>query len=111
MLIEGKFVIKAPIQKVWDHILEPETLGSCMPGAEKVAKIDDKTYDAVVKQKVAQRNAGPANYAVAKGDVDLQQEFAIYFGHWPFCSGRGAGLDRWRSLQEGGNGCRPRRAG
>jgi carbon monoxide dehydrogenase subunit G len=52
MLIEGKFTIKAPIQKVWDHILEPETLGSCMPGAEKVAKIDDKTYDAVVKQRV-----------------------------------------------------------
>ncbi|MGO9118597.1 MAG: CoxG family protein [Desulfomonilaceae bacterium] len=52
MLIEGKFALKAPIQKVWDHILEPETLGSCMPGAEKVAKIDDITYDAVVKQKV-----------------------------------------------------------
>ena len=52
MLIEGKFSLKAPIQKVWDHILEPETLAACMPGAEKVAKIDDKTYDAVVKQKV-----------------------------------------------------------
>ena len=52
MLIEGKFSLKAPIQKVWDHILEPETLAACMPGAEKVAKIDDTTYDAVVKQRV-----------------------------------------------------------
>lgn len=52
MQIEGKFTLKAPIQKVWDAILEPETLAACMPGAEKIQKIDEKTYDAVVKQKV-----------------------------------------------------------
>jgi uncharacterized protein len=52
MLIEGRFTIKAPIQKLWDMLLEPETLGSCLPGAEKIEKIDEKTYDAVVKQKV-----------------------------------------------------------
>ena len=52
MLIEGKFTVKAPIQKLWDMLLEPETLGSCVPGAEKIEKIDEKTYDAVVKQKV-----------------------------------------------------------
>jgi carbon monoxide dehydrogenase subunit G len=52
MLIEGSFTVKAPIQKLWDLLLEPETLGSCLPGAEKITKIDDKTYDAVIVQKV-----------------------------------------------------------
>jgi len=52
MLIEGKFALKAPIQKLWDLLLDPETLASCMPGAQKVEKIDEKTYDAVIKQKV-----------------------------------------------------------
>jgi len=52
MLILGKFTIKAPIQKLWGMLLEPETLGSCLPGAEKVDKIDEKTYDLIVKQKV-----------------------------------------------------------
>ncbi|HBA53639.1 CoxG family protein [Syntrophorhabdus aromaticivorans] len=52
MIIEGSFTVKAPIQKLWDLLLEPETLGSCLPGAEKIEKIDDVTYDAVVKQKV-----------------------------------------------------------
>lgn len=52
MIIEGKFTVKAPIQKLWDMLLEPETLGACVPGAEKIEKIDDNTYDAVVKQKV-----------------------------------------------------------
>lgn len=52
MLIEGKFTVKAPIQKLWNMLLEPETLGACLPGAEKIEKIDEKTYDAIVKQKV-----------------------------------------------------------
>jgi carbon monoxide dehydrogenase subunit G len=52
MLIEGKFTMKAPIQKVWDFLLEPETLAACIPGAEKLEAIDDKNYEAIVKQKV-----------------------------------------------------------
>jgi len=52
MLMEGKFSLKAPIQKVWDTLLEPETLLSCIPGAEKIERLDEKTYDCVIKQKV-----------------------------------------------------------
>ena len=52
MLIEGKFSLKAPIKQVWDFLLEPGTLASCIPGAEKIAAIDDKNYEAIVKQKV-----------------------------------------------------------
>ena len=52
MLLEGKFTLKAPAQKIWDTLLEPETLLSCIPGAEKIERIDEKTYDCVVKQKV-----------------------------------------------------------
>jgi len=52
MLIEGKFTLKAPIQQVWDFLLAPGTLASCIPGAEKMEAIDDKTYESVVKQKV-----------------------------------------------------------
>ena len=52
MILEGKFKLKAPIQKVWDALLEPSTLASCVPGAEKIEKVDERTYDCVVKQKV-----------------------------------------------------------
>ena len=52
MLIEGKFTLKAPIQEVWDFLLEADTLASCIPGAEKMEKVDDKTWEGVVKQKV-----------------------------------------------------------
>lgn len=52
MLIEGQFQLQAPIQKVWESLLDPQTLGSCVPGTEKMEAVDDKTYESVVKQKV-----------------------------------------------------------
>jgi uncharacterized protein len=52
MLMEGKFTLKAPIQEVWDFLLEPGTLVSCIPGAEKMTAVDDKTWEGIIKQKV-----------------------------------------------------------
>ncbi|HJX03480.1 MAG TPA: SRPBCC domain-containing protein [Dehalococcoidia bacterium] len=52
MIIEGKFKLKAPIQKVWDMTLQPGTLAACVPGAEKIVQVDEKTYDCLVKQSV-----------------------------------------------------------
>ena len=52
MIMEGKFTVKAPIQKLWDTLMDPETLLSCIPGAEKIERIDEKTFDCVIKQKV-----------------------------------------------------------
>lgn len=52
MILEGKFTLKAPIQKLWDTMLKPETLCACVPGAEKIEQLDEKTYDCIVKQKV-----------------------------------------------------------
>lgn len=52
MILEGKIKLKAPIQKLWETLLEPETLRECIPGAEKIERLDEKTYDCVIKQKV-----------------------------------------------------------
>ena len=52
MIIEGKFSLEAPIQLLWDTLLDPETLRSCVPGAEKIDRLDETTYDCVIKQKV-----------------------------------------------------------
>lgn len=52
MIIEGNFKLKAPIKELWDTLLEPETLRDCVPGAEKIERLDERTYDCVIKQKV-----------------------------------------------------------
>lgn len=52
MIIEGSFVLNAPIDKLFDFLLKPDTIMTCLPGAESVKMIDDNTYECVVKQKV-----------------------------------------------------------
>jgi carbon-monoxide dehydrogenase small subunit len=52
MQIDGNFIVKGKIQEVWDLVLEPGTLASCIPGAEKIESTDNKTYNCLVKQSV-----------------------------------------------------------
>jgi len=52
MLIEEKFSIKAPIQKVWNFLLNPESIGPCIPGCEKIEAINEREFLSTVKIKV-----------------------------------------------------------
>ncbi len=52
MIIEGGFTLKAPIEKLFDFLLDPETIMTCLPGSESVKLLDETTYECVVKQKV-----------------------------------------------------------
>ena len=52
MKIDGQFTIEAPIQTVWESLLDPDTLGKCVPGAEEMKQIDAETFESVVKQRV-----------------------------------------------------------
>ena len=52
MILEGGFSLNAPIDKLFDFVMKPETILACLPGAESVKLIDSTTYEAVVKQKV-----------------------------------------------------------
>jgi carbon monoxide dehydrogenase subunit G len=52
MLIEEKFSVKAPIQKVWDFLLNPKTIGTCIPGCEQIEAIDENNFMTTVKVKV-----------------------------------------------------------
>jgi carbon monoxide dehydrogenase subunit G len=52
MIIEEKFLVKSPIQKLWDSLLDPQIIGPCIPGCEAVEPINDREYDSVIKAKV-----------------------------------------------------------
>jgi uncharacterized protein len=52
MIIEGSFTVDAPIDKLFDFMLKPESIMTCVPGTESVRVIDANSYECVVKQKV-----------------------------------------------------------
>jgi carbon monoxide dehydrogenase subunit G len=52
MKLEGRIEIAAPAQQVWDLVLDPLTLASCVPGVKDVRKIDDRTFEGSITASV-----------------------------------------------------------
>jgi carbon monoxide dehydrogenase subunit G len=55
MKFDGKMAVKSqvPMQKMWDALLnDPEILCAVIPGGEKVERVDDKTFNVVLKQGI-----------------------------------------------------------
>jgi carbon monoxide dehydrogenase subunit G len=52
MLIEGKFLVNAPRQEVWDFLFDTERMAKCVPGVEEVKAELDRSYSAKVKAKI-----------------------------------------------------------
>lgn len=52
MVLAGKIRVQAPIKRVWDMLLEPETLQACLSGIEKIERLDEKHYAIVIMQKI-----------------------------------------------------------
>jgi uncharacterized protein len=49
MLLKGDVTIHAPRRKVWNFLTDPNQIGQCVPGVEKIETIEDlKRYRGVV---------------------------------------------------------------
>ncbi len=49
MLLKGDVTIKAPRKKVWDFLTDPNQIGQCVPGVEKIETIEElKKYRGIV---------------------------------------------------------------
>jgi len=66
MQLKGDVTIKAPRKKVWDFLTDPNQLGQCVPGIEKIETIEQlKKYRGVVSVGLGSVKAR------FSGDVDI----------------------------------------
>src|SRR4030095_1805840 len=52
MIFEDRFTVKAPIERVWGFLRDPEQVGRCIPGTERVDVVDDTHYHVVAGARV-----------------------------------------------------------
>ena len=52
LTLKERFRLDAPVELVWDHLIDPERTVSCLPGAQLTGKEDDRTYTGAMKVKV-----------------------------------------------------------
>ena len=65
MEFQNEFDVKAPIDQVWETLLDLEKVAPAMPGAEVLEKVDDDNYKVAIKVKV-----GPMSMQY-RGDVHI----------------------------------------
>ena len=52
MQIEDSFTVDAPLERVWSMITDPEVVGPCIPGCQKIEVTGPDTYKADIKVAV-----------------------------------------------------------
>lgn len=65
--IEERFSIQAPIERVWQFLLDPEQIAPCLPGAELLEVESERTFHGQMMVKV-----GPVTVAY-KGTIELTE--------------------------------------
>src|SRR2546428_11107196 len=67
MRIENEFVVKAPLERVWNYVLDVERLAPWAPGAGLTEVVDERTWKGRLNVKV-----GPISMSFA-GTVVIQE--------------------------------------
>ena len=65
--IEKTFQVQEPIESVWKFISDPRKVANCLPGAQIIETVDDRTFKGVIKVQV-----GPS-VTDYKGQVHIER--------------------------------------
>lgn len=52
MKLSGRIEVAAPAREVWDFVLDPVRLASCVPGIGEVREIDGRTFEGTISASV-----------------------------------------------------------
>jgi uncharacterized protein len=65
--IVERYVVRAPVEAVWDFLVDPRRVVACVPGGELVSVLDARTFEGTIRVRV-----GPFTLAYA-GRVQLAE--------------------------------------
>ncbi len=76
MELSGDYKFKAPLDKVWDTLLDKEALQKSLPGCEKFEEVGERQYEAILKVGVASIK-GTYNGKVSMADIELHKHYKL----------------------------------
>ncbi len=53
MIFEDRFTVKAPVERVWAFLRDPQQVAQCIPGTERIDVVDDTHYHVVAGARVS----------------------------------------------------------
>jgi carbon monoxide dehydrogenase subunit G len=97
----GTQTIAAPIEKVWDFLMDPNQVGPCMPGFQAVEVIDPQTFKVRVAVGIA---AVKATFTMDVRMVDLDPPTRAMAKAHGMAPGSAVDITSAMSLREAGAG-------
>ena len=101
MNFAGTQTIAAPIEKVWDFLMDPHRVGPCMPGFQAVEVIDPQTFKVRVAVGIA---AVKATFTMDVRMVDLDPPTRAMAKAHGMAPGSAVDITSAMSLREAGAG-------
>jgi len=103
MEFQNEFDVKAPLDQVWDAVLDLERVAPCVPGAEVLERTSDDAYKVGIKVKV-----GPVSMQY-RGQVEIvstdpEQHRAVMSARARESRGQGTATANVEMLLSGDNG-------
>jgi len=101
MHLEGNYTFAAPREAVWDAIMDPEVMGSAMPGGEKLDRISEDEYRGVMNVRIGPVQ-GKFQGKIILSEVNRPESCTMTVdgrGAAGFLSGTGS----WKLMEEGGS--------
>ncbi len=92
MKISGSYTVNADRQAVWNRLLDPDSLASCLPGVEKLNKTGENEYEMAMTVGVGMIK-GTYEGKVQITDINEPTDYSMYVegsGRPGFVKGTGA---------------------
>jgi uncharacterized protein len=77
MIVEGTHTFAAPIERVWELLLDPEIMAAAMPGAEGLKRVGDDRYEGVIKVGIGPITAAEFSLVVTMKDVRRPHHYSM----------------------------------
>ena len=92
MKVEGSFTLNKDRETVWNSLLSPEVLASCIPGSEEIVKTGPDTYDVRLGLNIAAVTGKYTGTVTIRDKVELQSYIMLVEGKGRGGTVRGQGV-------------------
>lgn len=78
MTVDGEYTFDAPRETVWEHLQDPEVLAKAMPGAKRLVRTGEGSYEGVLRVGIGPVTAAEWKLTVRLDDLVPPESYTMH---------------------------------